>query len=111
MAGAENNELRANITARMMMWLVDDEYMAKTDVNDLLRDALHAIDGLKELTDTLTVRYINERSLADILAFVSTGLIAVLSQEQIDELGEFGEKIDAVLSAWQHARDIPQDSD
>lgn len=93
------------------MWLVDDEYMAKTDVNDLLRDALHAIDGLKELTDTLTVRYINERSLADILAFVSTGLIAVLSQEQIDELGEFGEKIDAVLSAWQHARDIPQDSD
>lgn len=111
MAGIDDNELRADIVARLRMWLIDDEYMAKVDVNDLLRDAVREIERLQSMFDVILTRYVGERSLADVLAFTTTGLIALMTSEQIDDLGEFGQKIDVVLEAWQLARDVSTDVD
>jgi hypothetical protein len=110
-AETDDNEFRADIIARMRMWLIDDEYMAKVDVNDLLRDAVREIERLQSLSDVLATRYVGERSLADVLAFTTTGLIAMMTEDQIDDLGEFGKKIDMALGAWQIARDVSSDSD
>lgn len=95
---------KADIIARLEMWLIDDEYMAKIDVHDLLRDALREIETLSKKNEKLRTDALKERSLADALAFTTSGLVAFVSDDVIDSLGDFGDKVKVVLDAWTFAR-------
>lgn len=99
---------KADIVARLEMWLIDDEYMAKVDVHELVRDALHSIGDLRAQNTELRAVASKERSLADALAFTTSGLISLVPDETIESLGEFSQKIEIVLSAWQRARHIDE---
>ena len=95
---------KADIVARMQMWLIDDEYMAKVDVHGLVRDALHEIEILRMKNTELRAAAAKEQSLADALAFTTSGLIAFVPDGVVDTLGEFGKKVEVVLDAWTAAR-------
>ena len=97
---------RADIIARLEMWLIDEEYMAKVDVHDLIRDSLREIGDLRVKNAETRALAAREQSLADALAFATSGLIALVPDEAIESLGEFRQKVELVLSAWQHARRI-----
>lgn len=99
---------KADIIARLEMWLIDDEYMAKIDVHDLLRDALREIGDLRVKNTETRALVSREQSLADALAFATSGLIALVPDETIESLGEFRQKIEIVLNAWQRARHVDE---
>lgn len=95
---------KADIIARLQMWLIDDEYMAKVDVHGLVRDALHEIEILNASTEKFRMEALKERSLADALAFTTSGLISLVPEDVVESLGEFGDKVGVVLDAWTSAR-------
>ena len=99
---------RADIIARLEMWLIDEEYMAKIDVHGLIRDALHEIGDLRVKNAETRALISREQSLADALAFATSGLIALVPDETIESLGEFRQKIEIALNAWQRARHVDE---
>lgn len=99
-----NSTQKADVVARLQMWLIDDEYMAKTDVHALVRDALSEIEQLREKNSNLRGAAAREESLADALAFTTSGLIALVPIEVVESLGEFATKVQIVLDAWTNAR-------
>lgn len=100
---------RADVIARLEMWLIDEEYMAKVDVHDLIRDALHEIGDLRVKNAEARASVSREQSLADALAFTTSGLLSFIPDETIDLISDdLRQKIGAVLDAWQNARRIDE---
>jgi hypothetical protein len=94
------------IVARLQLWLIDEDYITRVHVHDLISDALHEIERLKAENDRLASAVQAEQSLADALAFTTSGIVALVPEEVLGSLGDFGEKIQVVLDAWSKARGI-----
>lgn len=100
---------RADIIARLEMWLIDEEYMAKVDVHDLIRDSLREIRDLRVKNAETQALAAREQSLADALAFTTSGLLSFIPDETIDLISDdLRQKIGAVLDAWQNARRLSE---
>lgn len=100
---------KADIIARLEMWLIDEEYMAKVDVHDLIRDALLEIGDLHVKNAEIRSAAAREQLLADALAFTTSGLLSFIPDETIDLISDdLRQKIGAVLDAWQNARRIDE---
>lgn len=95
---------KASIIARLQMWLIDEDYMRGVDVHDLITDALHEIEKLSSEQSDLLERLALEVSLADALALSTSGILGLVSNEAVESLGEFREKVNSVLYAWQLMR-------
>lgn len=100
----DEDSLDYNIVSRMQMWLIDDDYMAKTDVNDLVRDAVKEIQTLRKTVDVVADRVATESSLADVCAYGLCLLVDSYGDAIADLPEEIRVKIDIIMSAWQVAR-------
>lgn len=97
------------IVARLQLWLIDEDYITRVHVHDLISDALHEIERLKAENDRLASAVQAEQSLADALAFTTSGLLSFIPDETIDLISDdLRQKIGAVLDAWQNARRISE---